>query len=552
MKIRFLFLSILFNSFLGVGQLSYRDSLKDNLKNSENEKTYLYELCELEKQNYRLAVVYNQLGLLYQYESNLDSAMYCHKKALLYSSKVSVNNQEIGVSLNKIGVVYYYRGELDSAIIFFVKAIPYYDDQKLKANSLNNLALINKYNSNPDLAIANYILACDIYAKLGDTLKQVYVLNNIAGLYEGLDDLEKSESYCLEGLKLAGTAEKFKDGAFSCKSNLANIYNRRHQEDLAVPIFLELISHYEATKDYNFVIINKNNLAHSYDALGDKERALKLFKESLTLMKQTGIENNKEAVLINLGSCYEEQGEYKKALKHYKQAKEFALSNNLVLRYETIYTSLSSVYLKLDQADSSIYYKDLQIALKDSLDNIEKEKKMMELEAQYQSNKLNENLKNKDIELLDSKRKQRLTAKSLIYTLIIVLLTIVSVVFFYRKYQKENKRNKELETSGKKKKENIQKLKNTLNSKDEEIEKLSYLQEKGRLPYPKNLDKLTSREKEVLIGVKDGLKDKEIADRLFISITTVRTHLRKAYIKIDARNRAEAIQFISEYDINGS
>jgi DNA-binding NarL/FixJ family response regulator len=63
------------------------------------------------------------------------------------------------------------------------------------------------------------------------------------------------------------------------------------------------------------------------------------------------------------------------------------------------------------------------------------------------------------------------------------------------------------------------------------------------------LDVLTEREQEVLIGVQEGLKDQEIAEKLFISITTVRTHLRKAYSKIDARNRAEAIQFISKFEI---
>ena len=86
-----------------------------------------------------------------------------------------------------------------------------------------------------------------------------------------------------------------------------------------------------------------------------------------------------------------------------------------------------------------------------------------------------------------------------------------------------------------------------MGNKEEEIERLIEQNHSQKLPYPTNLVPLTEREKEVLLGVKDGLKDQEIADRLFISIATVRTHLRKAYVKIDARNRAEAISFISKY-----
>jgi DNA-binding NarL/FixJ family response regulator len=58
----------------------------------------------------------------------------------------------------------------------------------------------------------------------------------------------------------------------------------------------------------------------------------------------------------------------------------------------------------------------------------------------------------------------------------------------------------------------------------------------------KRLDRgLSLREQEVLRLVAKGASNKEIADRLFISETTVKAHLRTILEKLHARNRAEAV-----------
>ena len=52
---------------------------------------------------------------------------------------------------------------------------------------------------------------------------------------------------------------------------------------------------------------------------------------------------------------------------------------------------------------------------------------------------------------------------------------------------------------------------------------------------------LTERELEILVLMADGLTNQDIADRLFISINTVKTHAKNIYSKLDVRNRAQAI-----------
>jgi DNA-binding NarL/FixJ family response regulator len=53
---------------------------------------------------------------------------------------------------------------------------------------------------------------------------------------------------------------------------------------------------------------------------------------------------------------------------------------------------------------------------------------------------------------------------------------------------------------------------------------------------------LSMREHEVLHWLAQGYRYKEIADKLFISIETVRTHIRNIYEKLHARNRMEALR----------
>jgi two-component system nitrate/nitrite response regulator NarL len=52
---------------------------------------------------------------------------------------------------------------------------------------------------------------------------------------------------------------------------------------------------------------------------------------------------------------------------------------------------------------------------------------------------------------------------------------------------------------------------------------------------------LTEREREVVTLVSEGLKNKDIAERLFISETTVRHHLTSIFSKLDVASRFELI-----------
>src|SRR4051812_43825763 len=58
---------------------------------------------------------------------------------------------------------------------------------------------------------------------------------------------------------------------------------------------------------------------------------------------------------------------------------------------------------------------------------------------------------------------------------------------------------------------------------------------------PAGVENLSKREEEILQQLSKGYSTKEIAEHLFVSTNTVRTHLRHIYDKLHVRSRTEAV-----------
>jgi two-component system, NarL family, response regulator LiaR len=60
---------------------------------------------------------------------------------------------------------------------------------------------------------------------------------------------------------------------------------------------------------------------------------------------------------------------------------------------------------------------------------------------------------------------------------------------------------------------------------------------------------LSPREMEVLQLMAEGLSNQEIADRLFVSLNTIKTHSAKIFEKMDVRRRTQAVDMAKKLKI---
>ncbi len=60
---------------------------------------------------------------------------------------------------------------------------------------------------------------------------------------------------------------------------------------------------------------------------------------------------------------------------------------------------------------------------------------------------------------------------------------------------------------------------------------------------------ISKREYEVLQAISEGLSNKEIAYKLFLSESTIKTHVSSLLIKLNAKRRTQALQIAKDFNI---
>ncbi len=103
-----------------------------------------------------------------------------------------------------------------------------------------------------------------------------------------------------------------------------------------------------------------------------------------------------------------------------------------------------------------------------------------------------------------------------------IIIAIIAVVFFFIGIYINRKAHRKIEN-----------IDSTINLK--KIEQLG----------------ISQREYEVLVKISQGLSNKEIAEALFVSESTIKTHVSNLLVKLEAKRRTQAIQRAKDLQILG-
>lgn len=358
-------------------------------------KTYALQAYTYKKNDSLLAETNNQLGRLYFFTNQLDSATIFFKdaRALLKKQKDKKQSSIINISL---GAIYLRQGNYEKTIATLTESASFFEaneDELNAAKCYSNISSAFAELENYDKAIEYSEKALEVFNKNSLSQFQLITLPNLATQHYKKGDTIKAINYYNEAETLA---KKLKN-----KRSLSMIYNNLGN------IYLE----------------NNPNKAESYLL-----NALQL-KEELNL--NDGIDITKS----NLGYIYLKNKKFSKAISFLKDAENGVRGKQL----GDIYTYLSESHKGLNNYAEALEYLNKAKQLNDSLLSSENQKTILDIQTKYETEKKEKEILQLQTDNLitESKRKKN-------KNLFIIALSLLGLLSFVIYQQSKNAKRKRI------------------------------------------------------------------------------------------------------------
>jgi ATP/maltotriose-dependent transcriptional regulator MalT len=434
---------------------------------------------------------------------------------------------------------------------------------------LKDKGLHYRYNHEYLKAIKYHKEALDYFKKSWDILSRIKNLNSLGVAYRRINAEEESMKYYFEALKLSEKEEHSKSMAIAL-NGIGNAYMILKEYDNAIKYFNLSLDLEKISKSVRGTGYDYSNLGEAYMYKGDYDRSFYYHGKALEVANKLNIEVDKAIIYSSIGQMYQHKGDYELALKYYLDAiptlekyksqrllsfslinsgkvytkkKDYKRAENFIDKGLTISTEIHNKDNVVSGYEASSYLNELRgnykealsdykkmVEYRDSIFNIKSSNYIAAMNIKYETKK-----KDDKIERLHLNSKVQ-KSKIVIQFLAIVILIVIAVFFIL--YNKIRIKNQNLE------------IKNMRHKIEDYLQHITDLEKKeieddinSSMPHKEKFG-LSNREKEVLQLIAQGLKNQEIADKMFVSLSTVKTHTKNIYEKLNVRNRIEAVKKI--------
>ncbi|CAD5273462.1 MULTISPECIES: tetratricopeptide repeat protein [unclassified Imperialibacter] len=466
-----------------------------------------------------------------------DSMRWYAEQALLLTNEKTSPIAIVKV-LNLIGIYHFQTAAYDSAIYYFERGIPNAQlagDTAQLASFLNNIGLCFTYKSAYDKAIDYHLQALAIREAANDP-KVSSSYNNLGITYDRMNDLENAEKYQLKALALKRQEGQRLPLANSLL-NLGIIKRKQEQYKEAIVYYEESLVIAREFDDKKKIANALNNIGSAYVSLKDFRKAATYFEQSIALKREIG---DLQGLARSLGELAEIRAFYG----------DFARGRALLLEAEAIVANLGSKEIEhltyANRADieemAGNYKSALEFERKASdvwreMVSEEKNEKIAELEVAFNTaqkeakiDKLS--LLNKINEAEAANERAWFIASVVSLSMLVIGLMIFAVM--------QGKRRKVEMTLQEHQFDALQKRYVDLLEGPMATElAVDFASINDKL-----VDPLTEREFEAFTLSLAGKTNQEIGNNLFISINTVKFHLRNVYVKLGVSNRKEAVEYV--------
>ena len=474
------------------------DLYKQSIRQREINKSIIEDALVISKSIFYIkgiGICYDRKGLTARYEQDYSNSITNHKRSLSYLNQTT-DTLLILKCLNNLGVTYRKVNLEKEAFNYYFKALKLSEkfhnkrSQSIALNGIGNVFIDTKqYNKALYYLRKAILLEKDMNNKKG----QEYGYANLGEIFIEKQEYDSAYFYIDKALDIAIKHPR-KEGVAIKYTLLGKLYQKQGDYKKSNTFYLKSIPQLEKFH-------NTRYLSKSYLNIGINQLNLKQFTQA------------KKNIDLGLD-----------------KAKQINSKENVLLGYET----LTDYFSKTNQFKQALHAQKQVLTFRDSIINEASRKSFISTEISYESFKKD----NKIQSLAKAKSKSDKKANSnfwlFVISVIVGVVTVIAllvVLFLLR-------RNKTLELEQK----NTE-LQNYLL----QIKKLKTSTKKNASFSKKELKEfqLSKREIEVLNHISNGLSNAQIAEKMFVSNNTIKTHISHIYTKLDVKNRVQAIQKFS-------
>ncbi|MCD4683041.1 MAG: LuxR family transcriptional regulator [Bacteroidales bacterium] len=487
-----------------------------------------FELYKKSGNKARMATLYKRMGFAYDYLEDFSKVKEYQKKAFKINTEID-NKIESAIILNFLGIAYTITGDIDSALIFYAQGLELSEitgDTAEIIDIYQNMGISYRDAGNYEKAIDSYIKALE-FCEIRKYITGIYDLNlNIAHLFKESDDLDMAFSYCNKASEYINAIENPRKQT-SFYQTCGELHYEKANYKKAGEYFRKTL---KISRKANF----KRGMAAAYSTLAlialkeqNYEKAEKYAYLSINLENE--IDNMRGVIssLITIAETQYYQRKYDKAIVQLQKAEDLCNKKSIYEQLPNIYYHFYQVYKLAGKQKSALQYCENYYILKDSLTGVKVKEKIADLEIKHQTEK-----KQQEIELLNEEnntKRLKITARNhLIISLVLLVIVIIGIAYFFR--QRAKQRLNRMESDIQKYILQIKDL-NSIQKNEPEIKSKEF-----SIKY-----ELTERETEILHLISEGMTNPDIGKKIFVSTNTVKYHLKNIYIKLDVKNRVEAL-----------
>jgi len=464
--------------------------------------------------------------------SSIDSLIYVSKEIEKELIPI-VSDSAIALYYYQTGIFCYRLSGFEEALRYFVFAEKSFRNANLELKTtqmLANQAVIQEIKGNYKEAVKIYIATAEVFQHYNDSVSWASALGNIGVVYEEMGMVKKAIYYDKLSLSIK-LARHDIIGAANSYNNIGVAFSELlNIPDSAIFYYQKAFDIYKSREDLLHCAQARNNLGMLYIMQSNYTLAKYHLEKAKIIFDSIGNMQGKAITQRYFGELYFTQGNDRESLEYFKNAMDIFKQIDDKKSLMEMSTLLSKVYISMGNYPEATKMMQYANTLKDSLMSIDNKAVIADMESKYQLKE-----KNKTIEVLqleeELSRKQIRNQLMLISLLIVVFVLIIVIYYFNSLKNKLNQKQLRLE------------LQNYLLRIDEMTLEIKEKNDCSRFSEEKIKEfDLSERETEVLKLISRGYKNSEIAEKLFVSQNTIKTHIKNIYVKLDVKNRVEALK----------